>query len=122
MHCSAILISASRTRMPAEALVSSLMQLAGEVAARWCHGAGVPIPYRAQRSWVRRISHAIDALTRNIFYPQLVAPESSHRRNSGAMLWALIGTQGDTTPAPLYTMGSSTCTPQSNLSSAAMAI
>ena len=29
-------------------LVSSLMQLAGEVGARWCHERNIPIPYRVQ--------------------------------------------------------------------------
>lgn len=86
------------------ALVSSLMQLAGEVGARWCYERKIPIPYRIQllagQNW-----DALQAFTRDVFYPQLVAG-----KNPPAEDWhklrSLVGSYDiSTTPAPNRSMG-----------------
>ncbi|KAL2258989.1 hypothetical protein VTK26DRAFT_7495 [Humicola hyalothermophila] len=85
-------------------LVSSMMQLAGEVAARWCYERDIHIPYRVQVV-PRQNLDALRAFTRDVFYPQLEAgkqppPEDFHT------LRALIGGFDiSSTPGPNYAMG-----------------
>ncbi|CAK7223201.1 3'-5' RNA exonuclease complex component [Sporothrix curviconia] len=61
-------------------LVESLMRLAGEVAADWCHERGIAVPFRGQPDAIRHLDR-IQALTRNEVYPALAAgqrpPESA---------------------------------------------
>ncbi|CAK7263598.1 3'-5' RNA exonuclease complex component [Sporothrix epigloea] len=53
-------------------LVESIMRLAGEVAADWCHERGIAIPFRGQPDALRHLDR-IQALTRNEVYPALAA-------------------------------------------------
>ncbi|KAK3337402.1 hypothetical protein B0T19DRAFT_412475 [Cercophora scortea] len=53
-------------------LVSSVMQLAGHVAAQWCSDRGIPVPYRVQRTEAKNLD-ALHAFTRDVIYPQLAA-------------------------------------------------
>ncbi|KAH8878857.1 RNB-domain-containing protein [Thozetella sp. PMI_491] len=104
MHCNGDpYIQISSPTSSGSSLVSSLMQLAGEVAAQWCAVRSIPIPYRVQDpgSYQERL----DAFTRTTFYPQLLAG-----RKPPAEQWhqlrALAGPQElSSAPAPLYTMG-----------------
>ncbi len=105
MHCTGDpYIRISYESSSGNQLVSSLMQLAGEVAARWCHQRGIPIPYRVQDPGPQN-KKAIDAFTRDIFYPQLAAGKQPPP-DQWRTLRSLIGTQELTSKAsPLYTMG-----------------
>ncbi|KAJ1331561.1 exoribonuclease II [Microdochium nivale] len=85
-------------------IVENVMKLAGEVAARWCHDRGVPIPYRTQphaaRNWKELAQY-----TKDVFYPLLrqgVRPSSEQWRH----LRSLIGVDELTTNAnPHWTLG-----------------
>jgi hypothetical protein len=85
-------------------LVSSLMQLAGEIGARWCYERDIPIPYRIQRISSQN-ADALRALNRDVIFPELVAG-----RNPPAGDWQTARSlMGDfdmsTTPAPNLAMG-----------------
>ena len=53
-------------------LVSSIMQLAGNVAARWCHDRKIPVPYRVQVSSEQN-AQALKEFTQTVLYPKLLA-------------------------------------------------
>ncbi|KAM7222249.1 mitochondrial protein cyt-4 [Rhypophila decipiens] len=55
-------------------LVSSLMQLAGNVAAKWCADRAIPIPYRAQQL-ADRNAERLQNFTQKVLYPKLLAGE-----------------------------------------------
>ncbi|CAK7203468.1 3'-5' RNA exonuclease complex component [Sporothrix eucalyptigena] len=63
-------------------LVESIMRLAGEVAANWCHDRGIAVPFRGQPDAIPHINR-IQALTRNEVNPALAAgkrpPEAALR-------------------------------------------
>lgn len=85
-------------------LVSSLMQLAGEIGARWCYERDIPIPYRIQRL-PDQTADALRAFNRDVIFPQLVAGKSP-----SADEWHTVRSlMGDfdisTTPAPNLAMG-----------------
>ncbi|KAI1082826.1 RNB-domain-containing protein [Whalleya microplaca] len=85
-------------------LVSHIMQLAGEVAARWCHERGIPIPYRTQ-PYAMRNAALVQQYTRDVFYPLLnegTRPADHHWRQ----LRALLGNDAvSTTAGPHFTLG-----------------
>ncbi|KAK7755262.1 3'-5' RNA exonuclease complex component [Diatrype stigma] len=92
---------ASRT---ATALVEHAMRLAGEVAARWCHDRGIPIPYRTQPLAAQNAS-LIQQYTRDVFYPLLeagVRPGDAQWRHLRALLG---GDEISTTAGPYFTLG-----------------
>ncbi|KAI1828650.1 hypothetical protein F4861DRAFT_12397 [Xylaria intraflava] len=85
-------------------LVANAMKLANEVAARWCHKRGVPIPYRTQPH-ASRNEPLVRQYMRDVLNPLL---------NSGApideTLWrrmrSMIGLdEVSTTPKPHFTLG-----------------
>ncbi|KAG7292377.1 hypothetical protein NEMBOFW57_002412 [Staphylotrichum longicolle] len=85
-------------------LVSSLMQLAGEIGARWCYERDIPIPYRVQRL-PDQTADALRAFNRDVIFPQLLAGKSP-----SADEWHTVRSlMGDfdisTTPAPNLAMG-----------------
>ena len=85
-------------------LVNSIMQLAGEVAARWCHERGVPIPYRVQPRAAENMG-LLRTYTRDVLYPQLL-----EGRRPNAHEWQIVralsgGYDISTTPTPHFTMG-----------------
>ncbi|KAI0383879.1 RNB-domain-containing protein [Hypomontagnella monticulosa] len=85
-------------------LVEHAMRLAGEVAARWCHERGIPIPFRSQPHAMQK-AELVQQYTRDVFYPLLragIRPDDSQWRH----LRALIGNDEITTRAqPHFTLG-----------------
>jgi hypothetical protein len=85
-------------------LVSSLMQLAGQVAAQWCSERDILIPYRVQ-PLARKNATALRAYAYDVLYPQLLSgkrPTPDHFRH----LQALTGGQDiSLTPLPNFLMG-----------------
>lgn len=85
-------------------IVENVMKLAGEVAAKWCHDRGVPIPYRTQPHAARNMER-IAQYTRDVFYPLLeqgVRPDNEQWRH----LRSLVGVDELTTTAgPHWTLG-----------------
>lgn len=53
-------------------LVSSLMQLAGNIAARWCYDRKIPIPYRTQLLGDQN-AERLKRFTNDVLYPKLLA-------------------------------------------------
>ena len=85
-------------------LVSSLMQLAGEIGARWCHERSIPIPYRIQRLTPEG-KEALLAFNRDVFYPKLLAGKELPVEDWNT-LRTLVGTfDVSTSPAPQLAMG-----------------
>jgi hypothetical protein len=84
--------------------VNSMMQLAGEVAARWCHDRGIPIPYRVQPRAAEN-EHLIRKFTEEVFYPLL----KNDQRPSESQWQTLLSLSGgydiSTTVAPNFVMG-----------------
>ncbi len=85
-------------------LVSSLMQLAGEVGARFCYERDIPIPYRIQQL-PSDGANALRDFSRDVLYPQLVAG-----KNPSVEDWHTLGTfmggfDLSTMPAPNLAMG-----------------
>ncbi|KAL1903086.1 3'-5' RNA exonuclease complex component [Sporothrix stenoceras] len=62
-------------------LVESIMRLAGEVAANWCHERGIAVPFRGQPDAARHLPR-LRELTRDEIYPALI----SGKRPSDASL------------------------------------
>lgn len=88
----------------ATALVEHAMRLAGEVAARWCHDRGVPIPYRTQPLAAQNAA-LIQQYTRDVFYPLLKAgirPDDAQWRHLRTLLG---GDEISTTAGPYFTLG-----------------
>ncbi|KAI2629773.1 RNB-domain-containing protein [Hypoxylon sp. NC1633] len=85
-------------------LVENTMKLAGEIAAKWCHERGIPIPFRSQPHAMRNAA-ALQQYTKDVFYPLLKAgirPDDNHWRQ----LRSLIGNDEITTTAgPHFTLG-----------------
>ncbi|KXJ95327.1 hypothetical protein Micbo1qcDRAFT_230602 [Microdochium bolleyi] len=85
-------------------IVENVMKLAGEVAARWCHDRGIPIPYRTQPHAARNMER-LAQYTRDVFYPLLregVRPSSEQWRH----LRSLVGVDElTTTVGPHWTLG-----------------
>ncbi|KAH7035358.1 uncharacterized protein B0I36DRAFT_347154 [Microdochium trichocladiopsis] len=85
-------------------IVENVMKLAGEVAARWCHDRGIPIPYRTQPHAARNMER-IAQYTRDVFYPLLkqgIRPGDQQWRQ----LRSLVGVDELTTNAgPHWTLG-----------------
>ncbi|KAI0189016.1 hypothetical protein F4808DRAFT_445812 [Astrocystis sublimbata] len=86
-------------------LVENAMKLANEVAARWCHERGIPIPYRIQPHALRHAA-LIQQFTRDVLNPMVL---SGGRPNQGMWrhLRSLLGSdEVSTTPGPHFTLGS----------------
>ncbi|KAL1842556.1 hypothetical protein VTJ49DRAFT_3350 [Mycothermus thermophilus] len=86
-------------------LVSSIMQLAGEVGARWCYERDIPIPYRVQLNTDHESQEALRAFTRDIMVPQLAAGKNPPREHWDAMMSLVGGFTMTTTPGPNLIMG-----------------
>ena len=85
-------------------LVEHAMRLAGEVAARWCHERGIPIPFRTQPHAVQNAA-LIQQYTRDVFYPLLergVRPDDGQWRHLRALLG---GDEISTAAGPYFTLG-----------------
>ncbi|KAI0452783.1 hypothetical protein F5B21DRAFT_482317 [Xylaria acuta] len=87
-------------------LVENAMKLANEVAARWCHERGIPIPYRTQPHALRNAA-LVQQYARDVLNPML---SSGARLGEGVWrhMRSLIGIdEVSTTPSPHFTLGSS---------------
>ena len=97
-------IRISYTASNSSSLVSSLMVLAGEVAARWCHERGIPIPYRVERL-AQQNSNALHAFTRDVFYPQLVSGKRPSLEHYHVLRSLTGGVDVSLSPGPYFSMG-----------------
>ncbi|GAB1311124.1 3'-5' RNA exonuclease complex component [Madurella fahalii] len=86
------------------ALVSSLMQLAGEVAARWCYERSIPIPYRVSLLSAQN-ADAFRAFTRDVFYPKLLAGQTPPAEDFHTLMALVGGFDISSVPAPQVLMG-----------------
>jgi hypothetical protein len=86
------------------ALVNSLMQMAGEVGARWCHERDIPIPYRVQLL-ADENRDALRAFNRDVLYPQLVAGKNPSAEDWHTLRALAGGFDVSTGPAPNPAMG-----------------
>ncbi|KAK9425083.1 hypothetical protein SUNI508_03223 [Seiridium unicorne] len=85
-------------------IVEHTMRLAGEIAARWCHDRGIPIPYRTQPNAAQNADR-IRKFTSDVLTPMLASgqrPDDNHWRHLRALLG---GDELTTTPGPHFTMG-----------------
>ncbi|KAK4128217.1 RNB-domain-containing protein [Parathielavia appendiculata] len=85
-------------------LVSSLMQLAGQIGAQWCYERDIPIPYRVQLL-AGQDRDALLAFTRNVFYPQLAAGKNPSAEDWHTLRALVGGFDVSTGPAPNLAMG-----------------
>lgn len=84
-------------------LVASIMQLAGEVAARWCTARGIPIPFRVQP----RAAENEKALRQfaDRCFPKLRNGEPLTSEEWRTFMFLSGGTDVSTQPAPNFAMG-----------------
>jgi hypothetical protein len=85
-------------------LVSSLMQLAGEVGARWCYERDIPVPYRVQLL-AGNNSEALRAFNRDVLYPQLAAGKNPSPEDWHTLRALVGGFDVSIRPAPNLAMG-----------------
>lgn len=85
-------------------LVSSIMQLAGEIAGRWCHERGIPVPYRIQPLAEANAAQLKD-FTDKVFYPKLYRGEKPSQDDWRTFLMLSGGTDISSTPGLNYAMG-----------------
>ncbi|KAL2122675.1 hypothetical protein VTJ04DRAFT_3130 [Mycothermus thermophilus] len=86
-------------------LVSSLMQLAGEVGARWCYERDIPIPYRVQLLTNEESLEALRKFSRDVMSPQLSAKKNPPREHWEQMMQLVGGFTLTTSPGPNMVMG-----------------
>ncbi|KJR80596.1 uncharacterized protein SPSK_04857 [Sporothrix schenckii 1099-18] len=100
----AVSAAAAASSAAGSRLVESIMRLAGEVAANWCHERNIAVPFRGQPDAVRHLDR-LRELTRDEIYPALVSgkrPEDASLRE----LRRLLGADDMTAvPVPHVTMG-----------------
>jgi exoribonuclease R len=84
-------------------MVASTMQLAGEVAARWCKGRGIPIPFRIQPRAAAN-EKLLEAFA-EAHYPKLRAGEPLSSEEWRTFMLLSGGTDMSTHPALNFAMG-----------------
>ena len=84
-------------------LVASIMQLAGEVAARWCISRGIPIPFRIQPRAVENEKALQDFVDAS--YPKLRNEEPLTSEEWRTFMFLTGGTDISTQPGPNFAMG-----------------
>ena len=89
---------------PASTLVSSMMQLAGEIGARWCYERDIPVPYRVQLLATQN-QEALKNFTENVLYPKLRAGIKPTLEDFHTLRTLVGGYELSTTPTPNYLMG-----------------
>ncbi|KAH8198704.1 hypothetical protein TruAng_007117 [Truncatella angustata] len=97
-------IQISFSRRTGTDIVEHTMRLAGEVAARWCHDRGIPIPYRTQ-PYATQNATLIQQYTRDVLVPIIESggrPDDNHWRHLRALLG---GDELTTTAGPHFMMG-----------------
>ncbi|KAK4143256.1 uncharacterized protein C8A04DRAFT_37618 [Dichotomopilus funicola] len=85
-------------------LVSSIMQLAGEVAARWCFDRRIPIPYRVQKIASEHLA-ALQAFNRDVLHPKLLAGERPTQEEYNVLRVLGGSYEVSTLPGPYLGMG-----------------
>ncbi|KAI3342694.1 hypothetical protein F4824DRAFT_442946 [Ustulina deusta] len=99
------LIHVHYSQRSATDLVENAMKLANEVAARWCHERGIPIPYRTQPHALRNAA-LVQQYARDVLNPMLnsgVRPDEKVWRHMRSLLGL---DEVSTTPGPHFTLGS----------------
>ncbi|KAI0102900.1 hypothetical protein GGR51DRAFT_274877 [Nemania sp. FL0031] len=86
-------------------LVENAMKLANEVAARWCHQRGIPIPYRTQPHAVRNAT-LVQQYARDVLNPMLLSGARPDEKVWKRMQSLLGVDEVSTTPGPHFTLGS----------------
>lgn len=86
-------------------LVENAMKLANEVAARWCHGRGIPIPYRTQPHALRNAA-VVQQYARDVLNPMLCSGLQPDDSIWGHMRSLVGADEVSTTPGPHFTLGS----------------
>ncbi|KAI1299088.1 hypothetical protein F5Y03DRAFT_397703 [Xylaria venustula] len=86
-------------------LVENAMKLANEVAARWCHERGIPIPYRTQPHALRNAA-LIQQYARDVLNPALNSGVTPNEKVWRQMRSLLGVDEVSTTPGPHFTLGS----------------
>ncbi|KAH8910814.1 RNB-domain-containing protein [Coniochaeta sp. PMI_546] len=84
-------------------LVSSIMQLAGEVAARWCTARGIPIPFRVQPRAAENEKALREFADR--CFPKLRNEEPLTSEEWRTFMFLSGGTDISSQPAPNFAMG-----------------
>jgi hypothetical protein len=84
-------------------LVASIMQLAGEVAARWCVARGIPIPFRVQPRAAENEKALREFADR--CYPKLRNEEALTGEEWRTFTFLSGGTDISSQPAPNFAMG-----------------
>lgn len=97
----AISISWSSEHSP---MVSSIMQLAGEIAARWCADRNVPIPYLTQ-PMAEKNYELLKSYTEKVYYPMLRQSEEAPREMWTQMSTLLGIDELSTKPGRHFLMG-----------------
>ncbi|KAK3394805.1 hypothetical protein B0H63DRAFT_491957 [Podospora didyma] len=85
-------------------MVSSLMQTAGQVAARWCFDRDIPIPYRIQ-PLAKQNHDALRELTQTVLYPQLLEGKHPPMDQVRTLNMLCGGHDISTSPSIHFTMG-----------------
>lgn len=85
-------------------LVSSLMQLAGNIAARWCSDRKIPIPYRTQLLGEQNAPR-LKKFTQEVIYPKLLAGQNPTAEEMRTYLNLSGGFTLATRPRPNMSMG-----------------
>ncbi|KAM7209289.1 mitochondrial protein cyt-4 [Naviculisporaceae sp. PSN 640] len=85
-------------------LVSSLMQLAGNIAARWCNDRKIPIPYRTQLLG-EQDAPRLKKFTQEVLYPKLLAGQNPTVEEMRTYLNLQGGFTLSTRPRPYMSMG-----------------
>ncbi|KAJ8126600.1 hypothetical protein O1611_g7039 [Lasiodiplodia mahajangana] len=86
-------------------LVENAMKLANEVAARWCHQRGIPIPYRTQPYAMRNVAN-VQQYARDVLNPMLLSGVRPDDKVWKKMQSLLGVDEVSTTPGPHFTLGS----------------
>ncbi|KAB5536410.1 hypothetical protein GE09DRAFT_326598 [Coniochaeta sp. 2T2.1] len=90
-------------RQTGSMLVSSIMQLAGEVAGRWCIERGVPVPFRVQPRAAENAKALQEFAER--CYPKLRNGEPLTSEEWRSFMFLSGGTDISTQPGPNFAMG-----------------
>lgn len=85
-------------------MVSSIMQLAGEIAAQWCAERNIPLPYLTQQKAEENFE-LLQSYTRNVYYPVLLRGDNPDQ-DMIAQLRGLLGLDElSTKPGRHFLMG-----------------
>lgn len=100
----AVAAAAAASSAAGSRLVESIMRLAGEVAANWCHERGIPVPFRGQPDAARHLPR-LRELTRTEIYPALISGKRPSDASLGELRRLLGADDMTAVSVPHVTMG-----------------